>query len=302
MDVIMSHQAGATNAVASSGTALTDGHLTILKRYTENLDLCFDADSAGSMATERGVDLALARGFNVGILAIAEDGIKDPADFVKAHGAAWAEYTEKSRPFMEFFFENFRTSLDLNGALGKKMFSQKLLPFVSAMANRIEQSHWVTQIATALKVKDEVVQAELAGAIPRGAHNVQRVTPDSDATRYTQHEQEPKLDIFEESLLSLALKKPSLVESLSEAERAFLPQTTPMQAQFVALKAEEYWKDFDDAALELEFKNLLRHLKKRRILATLERLEYEIKEAEQQKDQKRLATLVAEFTSSAGQL
>jgi DNA primase len=62
MDVIMSHQAGAKNVVASSGTALTDGHLKIIKRYTDNLDLCFDADSAGAMATDRGVDLALARG------------------------------------------------------------------------------------------------------------------------------------------------------------------------------------------------------------------------------------------------
>ncbi len=298
MDVIMSHQAGATNAVASSGTALTDGHLHILKRYTENLDLCFDADSAGSMATERGVDLALSRGFNINIVPLDE---KDPADYVKAHGNA--DFVNNARPFMEFFFESFRKGLDLNAALGKKMFSQKLLPFVAAMANKIEQAHWVAQIATALKVKEDVVRAELVAVTPRGAQNAQRVTSeDSDATRYTLHEQEPKLDIFEESLLSLTLKKPSLAESLSETERAFLPQPTPLQAQFIALKAEEYWKDFNDAALETEFKNLLHHLKKRRILATLERLEYEIKEAEQQKDQKRLATLVAEFTSSAGQL
>ena len=296
MDVIMSHQAGATNTVASSGTALTEGHLHILKRYTENLDLCFDADSAGSMATERGVDLALSRGFNISILAINEEGIKDPADFVKAHGAAWAEYAQKTQPLMEFFFENFRKGLDLNAALGKKLFSQKMLPFVAAMANKIEQAHWINQIATALKVKEDIVRVELAAVKPRGvvSEEVQIINQPSPITN--------NLDIFEESLLRLTLKKPDLVEQLSEVELSYIPKPTPLQAQFASLKAEEYWKDFSDEALTEEFKNLLNHLKKRRILATLERLEYEIKEAEQQKDKTRLATLVAEFTSSAGQL
>ena len=291
MDVIMSHQAGATNAVASSGTALTDGHLHILKRYTENLDLCFDADDAGGIATERGVELALTRGFNVGIIALSE---KDPADYVQKYGNA--DFANNSKPFMEFFFENFRKSLDLNAALGKKLFSQKMLPFVAAMANKIEQSHWITEIATALKVKEDVVQAELVSIKPRGVQIYEEVQAPSSTL------QAPTIDIFEESLLSLTLKKPSLVEQLSEVERAYIPKPTPMQAQFAAMKAEEYWKDFDDAALDLEFKNLLNHLKKRRILATLERLEYEIKEAEQKKDKTSLATLVAEFTSAAGQL
>lgn len=309
MDVIMSHQAGATNAVASSGTALTDGHLHILKRYTDNLDLCFDADSAGSIATERGVDLALSRGFNVGVLAIDEAGIKDPADFVKAHGVAWAEYAQNTQPFMEFFFENFRKGLDLNAALGKKLFSQKMLPFVAAMANKIEQAHWVTQIATALKVKEDVVQAELAMVKPRGV-----VTK---ATEVSVTNQPPpirnNLDVFEESLLSLVLKKPELGASLTEQDRTHLsqdlqallalsPNDQSLPVQFAALKAEEFWNGVPDSELETEFKNLLNHLKKRRILATLERLEYEIKEAEQQKDKTRLEKLVAEFTSSAGQL
>ncbi len=136
LDVIMSHQAGVTHAVASSGTALTDNHLKIIKRYSDNLDLCFDADSAGSMATDRGVDLALARGFNVDIIAIEEKGIKDAADFVKAHGAKWVDFVKKSaKPFMDFYLDSCRKSFDLSTALGKKQFSQKIFPLIGSMAN-----------------------------------------------------------------------------------------------------------------------------------------------------------------------
>ncbi|MEK7616136.1 MAG: DNA primase [Patescibacteria group bacterium] len=292
MDVIMSHQAGATHAVASSGTAMTSGHLQIIKRYTDNLDLCFDADSAGSMATERGVDLALARGFNVGIVTTSE---KDPADYIQKYGNA--DFAEKSQPFMEYFFETSRKTLDLSTGMGKKLFSQKLLPLVASMANKIEQAHWVQEIATAMKVKDEIVRAELSH-VPQ---NSQRTASDEDVAHYTLHDA-PKLDIFQESLLSLISKKPELVAKLTEADKAFLPKTTPMQAQFVALKAEEYWKDFDDAELDVEFAKLLNHLKKRTIVAQLENLEYEIKEAERQGDKTRLAQLVATFTKTSGQL
>ena len=305
MDVIMSHQAGAEHAVASSGTAMTGGHLQIIKRYTDNLDLCFDADIAGEMATQRGVDLALARGFNVGILAIDEKGIKDAADFVKAHGTAWAEYAEKkSKPFMEYFFEKNRKDSDLSTALGKKLFSQKLMPLVASLSNGVERAHWVGELAIALKLKEDVVRSELAAVKPREVLAVaSEVGPlSSESAVRPLDSQNSKLDIFQESLLSLIAKKPSLADWLTEEERAFIPKINELQTQFVALKAEEFWKDFDDKALEQEFEKLLNHLKKRTIVATLESLEYEIKEAERRGEKARLAELVASFTETSSRL
>lgn len=292
MDVIMSHQAGATHTVASSGTAMTDGHLNILKRYTDNLDLCFDADSAGSMATERGVDLALARGFNVGIVAMSE---KDPADYVKKYSNA--DFANTFTPFMEFFFDSFRKDLDLATAIGKKMFSQKFLPFVAAMANKIEQAHWVSEIAIALHVSENAVRTELASVKPRAMQVSKESQIINQPSSINNH-----LDIFEESILGLLQKKPDLAAKLSESDRACIPTPSLMQAQFAAMRAEEYWKNFDDVALEAEFTKLLNHLKRRRMVATLEKLEYEIKEAEKQGDQGRLATLVAAFTETSGKL
>src|SRR3989344_2634913 len=67
-DVIMCHQAGFENTVASSGTALTPRHLNILKRYSDNLLLAFDMDVAGDSATKRGINLAESQGFNIKIV------------------------------------------------------------------------------------------------------------------------------------------------------------------------------------------------------------------------------------------
>ena len=72
MDVIALHQIGATNAVASSGTALTDQQIERIARYTTHIAFAFDMDAAGERATERAIDSALARGMNVKIIRIPE--------------------------------------------------------------------------------------------------------------------------------------------------------------------------------------------------------------------------------------
>ncbi len=335
MDVIMSHQAGAANVVASSGTALTDGHLKIIKRYTDNLDLCFDADSAGTLATDRGVDLALARGFNVGIVAIeppvgepSEPGLKDPADYVKKYGPKWSEYSQKSRPFLEFYFETAKKTLDITTALGKKLLAQKLLPFLASMVNKVEQAHWVSEIALALKLKDDILFQEIAAAKPKGLE-VQDEEPNQA--------KQPKenFDVFEEGLLALIMKKPDLVLDIRPEDEEFLsgrlaalvkdiglslnetredskkmmaqltsaagPESA-MNLEFVYLKSQELWKDVEDNELAGEFKKILDQIRRRKVLTRLEDLEFDIKSAEKGHDKEKLATLTAEFSKVSKRL
>ena len=87
MDLLMAHQAGFENTVASSGTALTEEQLIRLKRLSENLLISFDSDSAGVRASERAIRLALALGMNVKVIAI-EKG-KDPAELIQKDPPAW---------------------------------------------------------------------------------------------------------------------------------------------------------------------------------------------------------------------
>ena len=327
MDVIMSHQAGATNAVASSGTALTDGHLKIIKRYTDNLDLCFDADNAGTLAMERGIDIALARGFNVGIVAIDEPGLKDPADYVKKYGQKWGEFSQKSRPFLEFYFETAKKTLDITTALGKKLLTQKLLPFLASIANKVEQAHWIGEIALALKLKEEVLFQQLSLVKPKSPEAL----PEES---YSEPEGE-MFDVLEEGLLALAMRKPDLVLDIQPEEEEFLSERLKglirnislalkevshegsevmarltsaveprlaMSLEFVYLKSQELWKDIEDEKLAEEFKKMLDQIKRRGILAQLESLEFDIKAAEKEGDKEKLATLTAKFAEISKKL
>ncbi|MBI2669677.1 MAG: DNA primase [Candidatus Yanofskybacteria bacterium] len=325
MDVIMSHQAGARHVVASSGTALTDGHLKIIKRYTENLDLCFDSDSAGAMATDRGVDLALAKGFNVGIITVNELDLKDPADYIKKYGVKWSEYTQKSKPFMDFYFETARKTFDITTALGKKLLAQKLLPFLASMANKIEQSHWVGEIALVLKMKEEILYQELASAKLKEGIQIEH---DNQPTVYSQ---QPKtnLDLTEETLLSLIVKKPELAQKINSEDKRFFSEqfwnlaeklkstekeapvaqlassvepALAMSLEFTYLKSQELWRDFKDTELEEEFQKSIAQIKKRRISMQLASLEYDIKAAEKGGEKEKLIALVNEFSKISKQL
>lgn len=336
MDVIMSHQAGATNAVATSGTALTDGHLKIIKRYTDNLDLCFDSDEAGVMATTRGVDLALTRGFNVGVVAMNESEIKDPADYVKKYGSNWVNFAETSVPFMQFFFDRAKNNFDLATALGKKLFSQNLLPLVASFANKIEQAHWVNELALALKLKEDIVYAELNEIKPKiiggGVDEYSSDRKKLESSEAQSADATTRLNQLEETLLSLAVKNPDLLVNVRPENEIFLSdycrqilkklselqeedegkitaqlavQVEPalkMSLDIIYLKAQELWKDFEDLEMGREFDKLLVQAKRHSVLAQLEKLEYEIKSAERDKNKALLASLMTEFSKTSKDL
>ncbi|HUU92751.1 MAG TPA: DNA primase [Phycisphaerae bacterium] len=84
-DVLMPHQVGVTNVVATLGTALTDGHIRALRRYADEVVIVFDNDLAGQRAADRGMELFLAHDVRI-LMAVVPDG-KDPCDYCTEHGA-----------------------------------------------------------------------------------------------------------------------------------------------------------------------------------------------------------------------
>ena len=159
-DVIMSHEAGIKNVVATSGTALTPDQLKILKRYTENLFTCFDMDVAGDSATKRGINLAQAQGFNIKVITLREES--DPADFILKEGKdAWVERINGAKSFLDFYFESAFSKFDKESPDGKREISKIILPVIKRVPSNIEQSHWVAQLSHRLKVSEEKVWDDL---------------------------------------------------------------------------------------------------------------------------------------------
>ena len=158
MDLILSHQAGVTNAVASSGTALTAEHLELIKRFTKNIVLAFDADSAGIAAAHRAVELALSQDMTVRIARLP-DGM-DPADLARKDPTAWVNAVQTAKQVIDFYLE-LLPALHTDKAVLRAKVSEVIVPFVAFLKSSIDQGHFVGEVAKLLGMKEEPVWDEV---------------------------------------------------------------------------------------------------------------------------------------------
>ena len=170
-DVVMSHQAGYTNTVAVSGTALTPHHVGLLQRLSNKVVLALDNDRAGIAAMQRAADLMLARGMDVKVARM--EGGKDPADMVVSDLQAFRHTIGQAGHVIEYL-------LDVLEAESKDERSFKLkarediLPFVVKIPNLIDQEHFEGVIAERLKTTKDAVHQEVERLRARAAANEER--------------------------------------------------------------------------------------------------------------------------------
>ncbi|MDF1498057.1 MAG: DNA primase [Patescibacteria group bacterium] len=155
MDVIASFQAGVENVVATSGTALTSDQIKIIKRYTDNIAFSFDMDSAGIRAAQRGIEIALSEGMNVGVITIAEG--KDPADCVKSNPELWVDSVKNQKPIMDFYFETAFSKYDKDSVEGKKKIAEELLEIIVKMSNDIDRGVYRNMLSNKLGVDEKFI-------------------------------------------------------------------------------------------------------------------------------------------------
>lgn len=160
MDCIMSHQAGALQTVAVSGTALTASHLTLLKRYSENISFAFDMDAAGENATKRAISMAQENGLNIKIIRLS--GGKDAADIVRENPEDWLTALEKGVSLLDFYFETAFHRNDPRTPQGKKQIADELLPIIARIPHAVEQAHWLGVLAERIQTSDQILRGELS--------------------------------------------------------------------------------------------------------------------------------------------
>lgn len=158
MDVIASNQAGITNTVAVSGTALTPEQLTIIKRYTNNLKMFFDMDEAGQKAAKRSAQLAFEKELNVWVVAIA-DG-KDAADAVKDNVDKFVQSIKNSISAMDYFIEQSLKNKNKNSVEDKKKIIEELAGLINSFANKVEREYWIREIAERLSISENILVEE----------------------------------------------------------------------------------------------------------------------------------------------
>lgn len=154
-DMIAAYQAGIKNTVAVSGTALTPEQLEIIKRYTHNLKMFFDMDSAGSAAARRSAEIAFARDLNVYVVT-SKIG-KDAAEIIARNKDEFLGAIREARPAMEYFLNEIFAGFDKSDPIAKKKVAQKALNLTSKLTSGIERNHWLKKISEMLGVDEKIL-------------------------------------------------------------------------------------------------------------------------------------------------
>lgn len=249
MDALSSHQHGIENVVAASGTALTESQLALLKRYTDKIILAFDMDLAGDSATKRGIDLAIARGFEVKVALLLSG--KDPDELLRENPAAWKETIKQAQTIMDYYFTVAFRDADLDKVEDKKKASKFLLPVIKKIPDRIEQAHYLSLLAMKLKVKEEVLQEALRGVREREPGWRREETKLRSAPK-RQDEQ----ILLGERIIGAIIKYPAVLGSVAEIleEKYFPPTLQPLYkslADYYNNKGENYF-NFEEYLKQLK--------------------------------------------------
>jgi DNA primase len=168
MDLCMSYQAGIHQTVAVSGTAFTDEHIHIIKRFCDTVILSFDTDTAGQNALKKTALLCLLGGLDVYV--VGDIGTKDPADLILENKDAWVKAVEKKRHVIEVMLDRALESSSDERAQGKTIVSE-VLPFVRAIQSPIDRAHFIRLVSN----KSHIPEATLTEELTRGIITQQTV-------------------------------------------------------------------------------------------------------------------------------
>jgi DNA primase len=167
-DAITAWQAGVPNVVTTSGTALTDHQVRLLKRETQDLLLAFDRDDAGRSATQRAIELASKSGIHIKVVRVPQG--KDPDDYLRAHPDGWTSLREHALPEWEYLLRQALERLDLTDANDRRRGAELVIPVLAKIPEASVLEIYAQQAAAWLRIEPAAllrdVQALRSGTAP----------------------------------------------------------------------------------------------------------------------------------------
>lgn len=229
MDVIASQQYGVMNVVASSGTALTQEQLGLIKRFTTNIAIAFDQDAAGITATLRGLDIARAQDFSIRIIQLPAEAGKDPDEAVRKDPQLWKDAIASAIPIMDWVYRMAFKKFPATTPEGKKELVKFLLPELARIADPIEKDHWLRTLAkdldTSLSVLEQLLIKRKKEGVPQPL-----ITQKEEVSQVAMPEpRDPELLAIESQeervmtiLISLKQEIATIISSLTKFEEKLL--------------------------------------------------------------------------------
>ena len=226
MDVIAVNQAGFQNAVATLGTALTREQAMLMKRYADEVVICYDSDEAGQKATSRAIPILRNAGLLVRILTVPSG--KDPDEFIKSKGAdgpeAFRALVEKSGNDVEYRLQKIRSNYNLNTSDGKVQFLEEATKVIAAIYSPIERDVYISRLCKEFEIsKDSFVRQVNSINRRKDRENakkeVRRLQNDLSGRGDrldTEHVKKPRSSSAEEALIAYLINNPDSVKYINE--------------------------------------------------------------------------------------
>ena len=220
MDVIAAHQHDRKNVVASMGTALTERQVYLVRSLAKTVILALDADTAGQEATVRSLEASwramdrrrFGQREEVKLLIAEMPEGRDPDDLIRESPDQWDEIVRSAVPYMDYLIPALARRFDVSSSQGKMQAVEALMPIIQSMSNAFDQDRYFGQLASALGVTREQLQASIGKMRPAGrTRTPERARANVPAPNTTESplaaaEREP----LEEFVLSALIRWPDL--------------------------------------------------------------------------------------------
>ena len=296
MDMVMAWQAGIRNAVAVSGTGLTNHHLERLRRMADTMHVCFDNDDACIRALDRSMDLL--NPFDFDVKAIHLGSFKDPADAVQEDPRIFTEAVSGARPAFAYLLEHlFRNSgSDL---AQKKRAIQGFLLKVKKLKSAAEQDAWVKELSRVSGISEVALITELADlSEPKRPTEVQNAPQKAEAQGQT------RALMLGRRILAIAFTKDAFWDII-QSHKARFPEVlqriieNPQADEGTPIVLESGMLDADAALLGKELNDLLKQLQLETLRKEQERLRNEMRLAERNGNEEQATAIMGEIGTVA---
>ncbi len=215
LDLIALYQFGVKNVVATSGTALTPAQAKLIRRFTENVILLYDADAAGTSAAMRGAEIFLDAGLEVKIVALPAG--HDPDSFVRERGVDNFKFMlSRARSIIQFKIEMLAKKLDLSTTPGKSQAVNSLLESIAHIKDSIKQNLALKEVAEHFRLDERALMEQLRHFQKNGQYrSMVADRPDTTSTPKPVR-QKSKYELAEEDIVRLVMEDASWLQLISK--------------------------------------------------------------------------------------